>query len=320
MGFLSQFLHYDSICIQCHNNPDPDALASALGLYTYFTEHGINVKIVYGGKQKIKKKDLLYMMEICEIPAEHIEVLPETSLLMMVDAQFGQGNAQKFDTSEIAAVDHHMPFMEKNEKTFIDNTYQSCSTIVWELLKDEGYSVVDNRKLRIAFLYGLYTDTSSYVDLYKEKDCAMRAELRDDYPELERLTKSCMTLGDLMIAGDALHNCYFDTERRYLIISAMQCDQSILGIIGDMAIKVDAAKVTVAFTDIDNGYQISVRSCDWQYPANIVAKKLCENIGNGGGHRDKAGGNIVRELMIKKYSETEILDVIIERMNEILYV
>ena len=43
-------------------------------------------------------------------------------------------------------------------------------------------------------------------------------------------------------------------------------------------------------------------------------------IGNGGGHKDKAGGNIVRELMIKKYSETEILDVIIERMNEILYV
>ena len=42
MGFLSQFLKYKSICIQCHNNPDPDALASALGLYTFFTDHGID--------------------------------------------------------------------------------------------------------------------------------------------------------------------------------------------------------------------------------------------------------------------------------------
>ena len=186
------------------------------------------------------------------------------------------------------------------------------------MLKEEGYSVKDNRKLRIAFLYGLYTDTSSYVDLYKEKDCAMRSELRDDYPELERLKKSCMTVGDLMIAGDALNNCYFNTERRYLIISAMHCEQSILGIIGDMAIMVDAAKVSVSFTDVDNGYQISVRSCDWDYPANIVAEKLCKNIGNGGGHKDKAGGNISKELMNEKYGQQEITDVIIQRMNEIM--
>ncbi|MGN8964380.1 DHH family phosphoesterase [Bariatricus sp. HCP28S3_D3] len=318
MGFLSQFLKYKSICIQCHNNPDPDALASALGLYTFFTDHGIDTRIVYGGRQSIKKKNLLYMMEVCEILAEHIVELPKTELLMMVDAQYGQGNAQIFEASEIAAVDHHTLYMEKTDKTFIDNTYQSCSTIVWELLKEEGYSVKDNRKLRIAFLYGLYTDTSSYVDLYKEKDCAMRSELRDDYPELERLKKSCMTVGDLMIAGDALNNCYFNTERRYLIISAMHCEQSILGIIGDMAIMVDAAKVSVSFTDVDNGYQISVRSCDWDYPANIVAEKLCKNIGNGGGHKDKAGGNISKELMNEKYGQQEITDVIIQRMNEIM--
>ena len=71
----------------------------------------------------------------------------------------------------------------------IDNSYQSCSTIVWELLKEEGYDVKANRGLSIAFLYGLYTDTSSYVDLYKKNDIAMRDELRDDYPELERLKK-----------------------------------------------------------------------------------------------------------------------------------
>lgn len=54
MGFLSQFLNYRHICIQCHNNPDPDTLASALGLYEYFTENGIDTDIIYGGAGSYK--------------------------------------------------------------------------------------------------------------------------------------------------------------------------------------------------------------------------------------------------------------------------
>ena len=77
-------------------------------------------------------------------------------------------------------IDHHMPSMKKTENAFIDYSYQSCSTIVWELLKEEGYDVKANEKLSIAFLYGLYTDTSSYVDLYKKHDIAMRDELSKD--------------------------------------------------------------------------------------------------------------------------------------------
>ena len=42
--------------------------------------------------------------------------------------------------------------MKKTENAFIDYSYQSCSTIVWELLKEEGYDVKANEKLSIAFL------------------------------------------------------------------------------------------------------------------------------------------------------------------------
>lgn len=33
MSFLKQLLAYKRICIQCHNNPDADAVASAFGIY-----------------------------------------------------------------------------------------------------------------------------------------------------------------------------------------------------------------------------------------------------------------------------------------------
>ena len=61
MGFLRQFLNYSNICIQCHNNPDADTLASALGLYCYFIDSGIETSIIYGGAGPIKKRNLKYM-------------------------------------------------------------------------------------------------------------------------------------------------------------------------------------------------------------------------------------------------------------------
>lgn len=59
-----------------------------------------------------------------------------------------------------------------------------------------------------------------------------------------------------------------------------------------------------------NEYQISIRSCHEKFPANEIAKYLCRDIGNGGGHRNKAGGQIQREKMQSKYGQKEIIEVI----------
>ena len=102
MGFLNQLLKYKNICI-----PDADALAAAYGVYTYLKLHDINVSIIYSGDYEIQKKDLLYMIDICEIPVEYIKELPKTDLLLLVDGQYGRGN----DRSSYA-------FHEKNRKCF----------------------------------------------------------------------------------------------------------------------------------------------------------------------------------------------------------
>ena len=36
MSFLQKLLNYEKICIQCHNNPDPDTVASAFGVQKFF--------------------------------------------------------------------------------------------------------------------------------------------------------------------------------------------------------------------------------------------------------------------------------------------
>lgn len=239
MGFLQQFLCYQKIYIQCHNNPDADTLASAYGAYCFFTDRGIEAEMVYGGAQKVKKYNIKYMIKHCGIPIRYAEELPgDAELLLVIDGQYGQGNVQKFEAPVIAVIDHHPMVMEENERVLIKSSYQSCSTIMWELLEEEHYPVKEKESLRIALLYGLFTDTSSFYDLFREKDIQMRMELSGEFPVFEKLTKSCMTVGELMITSDAMYHHFFDIEKKFAVISALRCDQAVLGIIGDFVIQV----------------------------------------------------------------------------------
>lgn len=318
MGFLQQFLSYQSICIQCHNIPDADALASAYGLYCYFQEHGIAVQIIYGGTEQIKKFNLRHMTAECGIPVSHVTELPPIQLLLIADGQYGAGNVAKFSAPAIAVVDHHIRTMEEHPYVLIKGDYQSCSTVVWELLKQEGYDVEGNTALRIALLYGLFTDTSSFYDLYQEKDIEMRMALSGELPLFEKLIKSNMTVAELMITSDAMQEHYFDPQNRFAIVSAIRCDQSILGIIGDFMIQVDAILVSFCYTTVDNGYQISIRSCDDRIQANLLAAFVCEEIGSGGGHAKKAGGRISAERLLQKHGTTNIFEFINQKLTEFM--
>lgn len=318
MGFLRQFLGLKRICIQCHNNPDADALSSAYGLYCFFTEKGITVDIIYSGPEQIKKSNLKLLIEQCNIPVRYVTELPQTELLLVVDGQYGAGNVTNFKAPSIAVIDHHIRVMAINEQILIKSNYQSCATIIWELLQEEGYSVLAKENIRIALLYGLFTDTSSFYDLYQEKDMEMRLALSGDLPLFEKLIKSNMTVAELMIVSDAMQEHYFDPQKRFAIVSAIQCDQSVLGIIGDFMIQVDVIMVNFSFTAVDNGYQISIRSCDDRISANLLAEYVCKDIGSGGGHRKKAGGKISAESLVKKYGDIDVFEFVKQRLSDFI--
>ena len=48
---LRELLKYNDIVIQCHDNPDADALASAYGVASYFELHGKKTRIVYSWRK-----------------------------------------------------------------------------------------------------------------------------------------------------------------------------------------------------------------------------------------------------------------------------
>ena len=79
---LSDFIKFKKIIIQCHDNPDADALASGFALQLYFKKHGMDVPFVYGGKNKVSKANLCLMMKHLNIQAKHVAAIPKQELLI----------------------------------------------------------------------------------------------------------------------------------------------------------------------------------------------------------------------------------------------
>ena len=68
---LEELLKYDDIVIQCHDNPDADALASGYAVYWYLTAMGKSPKFIYRGSRKITKSNLMIMISELNIPVSY---------------------------------------------------------------------------------------------------------------------------------------------------------------------------------------------------------------------------------------------------------
>ena len=114
---LSDLMKYNPITIQCHDNPDADAIASGYALYTFFGQQGKDVKLIYSGRNEIQKSNLCLMLEYLKIPVEYMsrpdELVKDTpeqklpGLLLTVDCQYGAGNVTKLPAENVAIIDHH---------------------------------------------------------------------------------------------------------------------------------------------------------------------------------------------------------------------
>ena len=299
--FLSALSAHDRIAIQCHDAPDADALAAGFALHSYFIAKGCAPFLFYGGNSPISKPNLQIMVGTLGIPVHYAPDLTHCDgLLLTVDCQYGSNNVQRVTADHVAVIDHHPHGKELPEHSIVKQQLGSCATLVWSLLKDEGFHVgLDNRNLSIALYYGLYTDTNGFSEARHPLDLNMRdalsyqdpQKLIQEEPVLKTLLTSNLSQDDLAVACDALHKIHMDEAHEFAVATAVPCDPNLLGYISDIAVQVATIKTVIASTPQGDGFKFSVRTSGRMAKARdlteyIVAKKR----GNGGGHKEKAGG------------------------------
>ena len=322
---LSDLSTYNPITIQCHDNPDADAIASGFALYTYFQQAGKEVQLIYSGRNQVQKPNLCLMLERLQIPLDYVEQPQEYvrelpggrlgGLLVTVDCQYGAGNVTKIPAEKVAVVDHHRKEITDLEMSEINPRLGSCATLVWSMLEDAGAPVTDVR-VGTALYYGLYTDTNQFAEIFNPMDMDMREELPIERPLIQLFRNSNLSLHELEVAGVALIRYIYNDDYHYAIIKAQPCDPNILGLISDFLLQVAEIYVCVVYNECQDGYKLPVRSCIREVQANELAAFLTRGVGSGGGGYEKAGGFLSMALYEESYPTLHTESFFGERLND----
>ena len=299
---LHDLLPYNDIVIQCHDNPDADALASGFGLYTYFKAMGKDVEFIYRGRNRIQKSNLAIMLKELSIPVSfEPDFDRKPQLLVTVDCQYGQRNVSTTEAEHVAIIDHHQKTVELPPLSEVRSSVGSASTVVWDMICKEGDAarnlIRDNQNLSTALYYGLYTDTNKFSEVSHPLDRDMMDELVVDKSLIVRMSNSNISLDELKITGKAILGYEFFEDNRYMIIKSEPCDPNILGVMSDFSLETAGVDVCLAYYERPDEIKFSVRSCSKEVHANELAAFIAEGIGGGGGHIYKAGGSIRPEKL-----------------------
>lgn len=290
-------MQYDDIVIQCHDNPDADALASGFAVKKYLEKKGKTARFVYGGRNEATKSNLLLMMENLHIPAEFVTDLDKPQLLVNVDCQYGESNVTRFDAENIAVIDHHQVSGPLPKLSEVRSNYGSCSTVIYEMMTAEGIDINEDEDLATALYYGLMTDTGGFEEISHPTDKDLRDMAKPRKTDIVLFKNSNISREELVIAGDALKHAHYNEEKSYSIVAALPCDPNILGLISDMLLEVDSIDTCVVYSLLPFGVKISVRSCVKEVKASELASYLTSGFGGGGGHVIKAGGLLKKDLL-----------------------
>ena len=301
---LKDLLKFNDIVIQCHDNPDADSLGSGYGLFWYFQKMDKNPRFIYRGKNAISKSNLRIMVEELNIPIEYVpDFDDEPELLITVDCQYGQKNVTTSNAQNIAIIDHHKKYVNDYDLVEIRSSIGSCSTVVWDMIEEEGLSIDDEPDLSTALYYGLYTDTNKLSEVSHPLDRDMLDNLEVNKGLITRMSNSNITLKELSITGEAILSYEYYEDHKYLILEARPCDPNILGVISDFSLETTEVDVCLAYYVGENEIKFSVRSCSKEIHANELAAYLAEGYGGGGGHKYKAGGSLRPESLDDRASK-----------------
>ena len=299
----------DEVFIQPHNVPDPDAIASSLGLYYLLSLRGIQkLAIVYD--QEIEKANSLRMLEMFNVPivrAADAHTLGTEDLAVLVDTQKGNANTTDLPTDEVAVIDHHK-YMGNMGYKFEDVRPEvgSCSAIIADWFYENN--IEPPKHVATALLYGILMDTDNLTRGASELDIDMFYQLYSlsDIDMIVELKGNEISVKDLDLYAEAFKTVEIYDELGFLRLKDV--NDSLLGAAGDIVVSVAGVNIVIAYAVRNTGIKLSVRSIKEKIKANDLVRYLVEGCGVGGGHDNMAGGFIPKENL----SELRVLDTFIK--------
>lgn len=278
------------VLILTHPNPDPDAIASALGMRTVLGRNRQTATIGYLGR-KLTRPENVAMVELLELDLVRLEPaqLDTFDAIILVDCQ--ENLFSGFELPKITAVIDHHPERPDFEVPFREVIPEegATSTIITRYL--QALQIEPSQRLATALLYGVKTDTfflkrevniddiTSFLYLYPRAN--LNILRRMEVPELP--------LKGMQALGRALANAKVEAGVFYCGLAA---DPAIgedgVARLAELGLQVRDVQWSIAWAQIGDDIVLSARNVGYVRHAGRALEQAFGAFGPAGGHRSAA--------------------------------
>lgn len=286
---------YDEFAIVPHYNPDPDALASALGMY-FLLNKKFNKKSCIYFSGIIGRAENNKMIQVLDIPVTQVksdEELPDLPIILL-DTQPGTGNNPlKAQNKLKIVIDHHQVVENKRRVLYSDirEGYGSCSSIVYKYIQE--YELKPTVNVATALYYGIQTDvvgegrTAYKIDF----DCMQALGNFINREKLYAIENPKLPFDYYIHINKGMENSVIYND--FLITSLGGIENpDYIGEIADFLIRFDKCYLALVMGVHNDTIMLSFRSQRRKINAGTVLKSIVGKMGSAGGHTTTAGGRI----------------------------
>jgi len=294
--------------ILTHDNPDPDAIAAALGwqylLRSYFGQEGT---IAYGGiVGRAENRSMIEHLRIPMVPIDRIN-FQDYSRVALIDTQPLTGNNSLPDSViPDMVIDHHplrdatkeIPFFDVRERIGA-----SC-TLVTSYLRATGTPI--QPRLATALYYGIKSDTQ---DLGRNAGALDVENYLFLFPQVQRELMNRILHPKVSAEYFKILNRAFKKARIHgdtLTTSMGRLkNPDMVAEVADMLLRHEGVEWVMTMGTFQKALILSLRTSNLQGGAGEIAQGVVRGIGKAGGHGMIAGGKV--ELKGRSLQELEEL-------------
>lgn len=293
-ALVEAFVRAERAVVLTHDNPDPDAIASAAGLGFLIEQAcGVPAVMTFGGI--IGRAENRVLMEIVGVPFERIEGLEfrPGDAFALVDAQPGAGNNAVPEDARLAAVIDHHPPRDVPRAAYHDvrESYGACATMIVELLRAGGIEA--NQALATALFYGIQSETLDLGREASERDVEASVHLypRTDPAALSKIRHARAPRALFRSLHDGLERAWY-REGVVFVPCGELAYPDLVAQLADFFLRVQGVEWVVAVGRYGDDLLVSVRADRPHAHAGELVREIVAGRGPAGGHGQMAGARL----------------------------
>lgn len=307
--FMRLLRDVETVTILMHENPDPDAMGTALGVAELAERADTTPHIQYGGE--IRHHENRAFQAVLDLDFERIEQASDlrSEYVILVDHNEPRGFDGAAGVTPIAVIDHHPGDGEGTVVTDVRPEYGACASIVSEYLREAGaepkppeQANMDENAIPTSvatgLLYGIQTDTRQLTNGATPAEFAAAEFL---YPGIDgdlltRIANPQVDAEILEVKAKAITNR--DVRMPYCVSNVGEISNAdAVPIAADELADLEGITAVVVIGKKDGTIHLSGRARDDRVHMGNVLATVAEEIPNSGagGHARMGGGQIDHE-------------------------